>query len=61
MTNTPANRSIADDSNIVIEKDEGEKKIEEVLIEVERFIVNILKWTCLILAVFIATIYQFVF
>ncbi|PIC38523.1 hypothetical protein B9Z55_010512 [Caenorhabditis nigoni] len=61
MNNFSANRSIADDSSIVIEKDEGEKKIEEVLIEVERFIVNIVKWTCLILAFFVAIIYQIFF
>lgn len=54
----PDKRSIADDSNIVVGKDEGEKRIEEVLIEVEMFIVNIFKWTCLILAIFMALIYQ---
>ncbi|KAF1761435.1 hypothetical protein GCK72_009691 [Caenorhabditis remanei] len=58
MNNSPVKRSIADDSSIVIEKDEGEKRIEEVLIEVERFVVNVFQWTCLIILVFTAIIYQ---
>lgn len=48
-------------SQTIAEKDDGEKKFEEVLIEVEQFIVNIFKWAFLMLAVLFTIIYQVLF